>query len=283
MRERTHEQRRLLAQRNVSALAATIQGLLCFFRLLARIRHREELDLKAFKTVHMKALETTSTQPTNAESDPSAQPQAEATSTESSESLSSVVEHEGVEDAAIDLGSLHGTEIPDDHYRPLPPGCWTLPFHGDCPHCRHHHSGVEVRVTIAEDPSQVSHVRCERCQLKWAAFGGRNTTRLSLMSTASTYPDVDDRDDRENLGDVVQETVAAKVGLPLEPHDQDRKLTRAYTPADPDTLPRGPGRRNGEAYSNLDHVESRLSRSKQVLSWFTTRGRNNKNAKVKAH
>lgn len=275
-REQGHEQRRLLAQRNISSLTVAMQGILCFLRLMSRIRSREELELKAFKTVHMKVLETTSAEPKSTESGSSAQPYAqtvrdeEATTTQSSdtpgsgtpdgqsdapkeatESLFSDVEDEQFEDASSDLASLHDTASTDDGYHPLPPGTWTVPFHGNCPRCRHHHRRVEVRIAIAQDRSQAAHIRCERCNEKWAVFGSSNTTQISLLSASSTDPDVNDRE-------------LPSVHIPNLPGE----TSTSYTNLDGDVGSNG---------------QSRPSRSKKVLSWLTNRGRINKNIQVKAN
>lgn len=66
---------------------------------------------------------------------------------------------------------------------------------------------------VTEDPSQVSYVRCEKCQEKWAAFGGRNTTRISLLSTTTTEPDSIDRQVHYKLVQIVEMAVAAKASL----------------------------------------------------------------------
>jgi DNA-directed RNA polymerase subunit M/transcription elongation factor TFIIS len=91
-----------------------------------------------------------------------------------------------------------------DKYEPLPPGCWTLDFHGNCPRCHHHHKALQVQVKVTSDASQVSYVRCERCQDKWAAFGGRNATRISLLSTTTNEPDSVERGVRYSLVEIVK-------------------------------------------------------------------------------
>ncbi|KAH7413667.1 hypothetical protein DE146DRAFT_2500 [Phaeosphaeria sp. MPI-PUGE-AT-0046c] len=54
--ERTDKQNRLLVQQNIAILAAATKGIVCFLRLVARLRKREEREFKAFKSVHMKLL-----------------------------------------------------------------------------------------------------------------------------------------------------------------------------------------------------------------------------------
>lgn len=120
--------------------------------------------------------------------------------------------------AAIDgLSGVHpgtqDTTPQDELYKPLPPGCWTVPFHGNCPRCHHYHRAAQIQVKVTEDPSQVSHVRCEKCQEKWAAFGGVNTTRISLLSTATTEPDNLNRQVRYSLIQIVEMAVEAKASL----------------------------------------------------------------------
>jgi DNA-directed RNA polymerase subunit M/transcription elongation factor TFIIS len=100
-----------------------------------------------------------------------------------------------------------------DEYSPLPPGRWTFDFHGNCPRCYHRHSAVQVQVKVTHDASQVSYVHCERCKERWAAFGGRNTTRISLLSNATIDPDPIERGVRYSLIDIVKlATAAASLG-----------------------------------------------------------------------
>jgi hypothetical protein len=89
-------------------------------------------------------------------------------------------------------------------YLPLPPGRWTLNFHGNCPRCHHHHNGARIKVDTTLHDNQVSYVECERCRDKWAAFGGSNATRISLLSAASSEPDVIEGDFRKTLIDMVK-------------------------------------------------------------------------------
>ncbi|KAH8728160.1 hypothetical protein GQ44DRAFT_769677 [Phaeosphaeriaceae sp. PMI808] len=99
-------------------------------------------------------------------------------------------------------------------YSPLPPGRWTLDIHGNCPRCHHHHNSVQVKVKVTPDVSHVSHVHCEKCNETWAAFGGRNTTRISLLSVASTEPNPVEMEIRYRFIDVVK---AAMKAASLEP------------------------------------------------------------------
>jgi DNA-directed RNA polymerase subunit M/transcription elongation factor TFIIS len=100
-----------------------------------------------------------------------------------------------------------------DRYEPLPPGTWTLTFHGNCPRCHHHNNSLKVQIEVTPDDSQVSYVRCERCLDRWAAFGGRNTTRTSLLSTTTTEPDDVERGVRHSLAEIVK---LAQERQPLE-------------------------------------------------------------------
>ncbi|KAH7406766.1 hypothetical protein DE146DRAFT_648372 [Phaeosphaeria sp. MPI-PUGE-AT-0046c] len=151
--------------------------------------------------------------------------------------------------AALEDNLATGTQDtipPSEHYKPLPQGCWILEFHGNCPRCRHHHRAAEVQVKVTEDPGQVSYVRCEKCQEKWAAFGGRNTTRISLLSTTTTEPDNMDRAFRYSLVQIVKVAVA-KASLGTLPESSSLELSlqpseTASTSAGPHALvsPNGP-------------------------------------------
>lgn len=104
---------------------------------------------------------------------------------------------------------LHGREI----YKPLPVGCWTIPFHGNCPRCHHYHRAVEVQIKVTDNPGQVSYVHCEHCEDKWAAFGGRNSTKVSLLSTGTAEPDSIEEGVRYSLIDIVKmATERARLG-----------------------------------------------------------------------
>lgn len=52
--ERSPGQKSRVAQQNIATLAAATKGIVCFRRLIARLRNLEEREFKAFKTVHMK-------------------------------------------------------------------------------------------------------------------------------------------------------------------------------------------------------------------------------------
>jgi DNA-directed RNA polymerase subunit M/transcription elongation factor TFIIS len=121
----------------------------------------------------------------------------------------------------------HDTSLSQSHdkYEPLPPGCWTLDFHGNCPRCHHYHKALQIQIKVTPDASQVSYVRCERCQDRWAAFGGRNSTRISLLSTTTIEPDSVERGVRYSLVEIVklaQRTAALgtlpEASSPVLPH-----------------------------------------------------------------
>lgn len=103
-------------------------------------------------------------------------------------------------------------------YQPLPEGHWTVAFHGNCRICRHHHSAALVKIKVTQDEGQINRVKCEKCGATWAAFGGRNATLVSLLSTTSTEPDDMKEEVRLHLIDVVmmatQRAEASLVTLP---------------------------------------------------------------------
>jgi DNA-directed RNA polymerase subunit M/transcription elongation factor TFIIS len=76
-----------------------------------------------------------------------------------------------------------------DQYEPIPNGRWTLTFTGNCPKCHHHNKALQVQIQVSPGVSHVTYVRCEKCRDRWAAFGGGNSTRISLLSTTTTEPD----------------------------------------------------------------------------------------------
>jgi hypothetical protein len=132
-----------------------------------------------------------------------------------------------------DTGSSQGCE----RYEPLPPGCWTLDFHGNCPRCHHHNRALQVQVKVTPDAQQVSYVHCERCQDRWAAFGGRNSTRISLLSATTTEPDPVARGVRYSLIDIVN-LATGKVPLGTLPESSSPVPSRhpsvkAYAPSNP--------------------------------------------------
>lgn len=107
------------------------------------------------------------------------------------------------------------------HYQPLPEGLWTIPFHGNCPKCSHHHRAAQVKIKVTQDEGQINRVNCEKCGVAWAAFGGRNATVISLLSTTSTEPDSMAEEVRLRLIDVVlmatQRATSSLVALPEQP------------------------------------------------------------------
>jgi hypothetical protein len=127
---------------------------------------------------------------------------------ESSQSINNVLAH-GLPPISQPLTQDPSSPYVSDIYSPLPTGCWTIPFHGNCPRCCHHHSAVQVKVKVTQDSNQVSYVHCDNCQERWAAFGGRNSTRISLLSTTTTEPDPIERQVRYSLIDVVKAVTGA--------------------------------------------------------------------------
>jgi hypothetical protein len=91
-----------------------------------------------------------------------------------------------------------------DNYKPLPIGNWTLPFHGNCPRCHHHHEAVQVRIKITRAPGEMSYIHCDKCESKWAGFGDRNSTQISLLSSATTETDSIETAVRYKLIDIVK-------------------------------------------------------------------------------
>jgi hypothetical protein len=92
----------------------------------------------------------------------------------------------------------------NDQYEPLPAGCWTVAFHGNCPKCHHHNKALQVQIKVTPNASQVSYIQCERCRDRWAALGGRNSTRISLLSTTTTEPDYVERGVRYKFVEIVK-------------------------------------------------------------------------------
>jgi hypothetical protein len=89
-------------------------------------------------------------------------------------------------------------------YRCLPEGRWILGFHGNCPRCHHRHDSVQVKVKVTKNTNHTSWVHCEDCNAKWAAFGARNDTTISLLSTTTTTPDPIEEGVRYSLIEVVK-------------------------------------------------------------------------------
>lgn len=105
---------------------------------------------------------------------------------------------------------------------PLPPGFYTLPIHGNCPRCHHYHRAATINVRVSGDFSQPSHVYCEKCKQKWLAFGGGNSTRISLLSTHTTEPDLPELNFRKELIGMVRSVTsiaspAALASVPEQP------------------------------------------------------------------
>jgi hypothetical protein len=94
-------------------------------------------------------------------------------------------------------------------YRRLPEGRWILDFHGNCPRCHHHHDSVQVKVKVSKNTDHTSWVHCEECNAKWAAFGARNGTTISLLSTTTTTPDPVEEGVRHSLSEVVKMAMTA--------------------------------------------------------------------------
>ncbi|KAF1829507.1 hypothetical protein BDW02DRAFT_146588 [Decorospora gaudefroyi] len=84
-------------------------------------------------------------------------------------------------------------------YLPMPPGHWLLDFHGSCPRCHHQHNAVKIKVDVSHDTRKVCRIRCEGCRQNWFAFGGRNSTRISLLSTVTTDVDLVEKEVRSAL------------------------------------------------------------------------------------
>lgn len=78
-------------------------------------------------------------------------------------------------------------------------GLVTLPLHGDCSRCHHHHSSARFRVNLFRNSNIMTNLVCERCKEKWLVMGGRNTTQLSLPSLKYTRPDSVANDVRPHL------------------------------------------------------------------------------------
>jgi hypothetical protein len=93
-------------------------------------------------------------------------------------------------------------------YEPVPTGRWLLDFHGSCPRCHHQHNAVQIKINVSKDASKVSRIRCEECKEDWVAFGGRNTTRISLLSTTTIKPDPVEKEVRQTLINMVKAATA---------------------------------------------------------------------------
>jgi hypothetical protein len=115
-------------------------------------------------------------------------------------------------------------------YEPVPTGRWLLDFHGNCPRCHHQHNSVQIKINVSKDASRVSRIRCEECKEDWVAFGGRNTTRISLLSTTTMKPDPVEKEVRQTLINMVKSATAIAspflAGIPeASPSDVPRRRT----------------------------------------------------------
>jgi hypothetical protein len=113
------------------------------------------------------------------------------------------------QDTDSTVGSVNQTAVP------LPPGFYTLPIHGNCPRCHHYHRAATINVRVSGDSSRPSHVYCEKCKEKWLAFGGGNSTRISLLSTQTTEPDLLELDFRKELIGMVRSVTSIASPLAL--------------------------------------------------------------------
>ncbi|KAF2743994.1 hypothetical protein M011DRAFT_201674 [Sporormia fimetaria CBS 119925] len=106
------------------------------------------------------------------------------------------------------------------------PGYYTIPIHGNCPKCHPHHRAALINVRISADANSASQVNCEKCNEQRLSFGGANSTRISLMSTLSTEPDLVEHRFRYQLIDTVRSvmSVASAARLPRVPGQPSREL-----------------------------------------------------------
>jgi hypothetical protein len=105
-----------------------------------------------------------------------------------------------------------------DVYKSLPNGCWIVPLHGSCSRCHHYHKAVQVRIKVAQDQIQASHIHCDNCKDPWVAFSARNATQVSLLSTITTEPDLIASEIRTRLIDIINRaTVGAANGTLTNP------------------------------------------------------------------
>jgi len=147
----------------------------------------------------------------------------------------------------------------NDDCKPLPVGSWTLPFHGTCPRCHHYHKAVQVKIKVTQDPSQASYIHCENCKDPWAAFGARNSTQISLLSTATTEPDSIANEVRHKLIDIVK-IASAKASLGIldtpmghEPLDQPPAIASAKDIPSTSTRPDDDGTLVGQVQQHQSH------------------------------
>jgi len=102
-----------------------------------------------------------------------------------------------------------------DTYAPLPPGRWTLDLHGNCSRCHRYHKSVRFKVEIFHDPEITTYVRCQKCNEKWLAIGGRNSSQLSLLSVNTVQPDPVAAELRHSLVNMVRATTALATLSPV--------------------------------------------------------------------
>ncbi|PSN74947.1 hypothetical protein BS50DRAFT_581698 [Corynespora cassiicola Philippines] len=141
-----------------------------------------------------------------------------------------------------------GSTVSSDKYGPMPPGFYTLPIHGNCPRCHHHHKAARIRVRITADSTQASHIYCERCDQRWLTLNGINSTRISLLSTQSTELDSLEKDFRRTLVSMVKSVTA--IASP----------TLANIPESSSKLPsREHSLRRTKTYRSLDHAQDALA------------------------
>lgn len=100
------------------------------------------------------------------------------------------------------------SSVGSDQYTPLPAGHYLMEFHGSCPRCFHQHNAVRIKINVSRDPSKVSRVACENCHQSWVAFGGRNTTRISLLAARTIEPDPVEKEVRRTLINMVKSVTA---------------------------------------------------------------------------
>jgi DNA-directed RNA polymerase subunit M/transcription elongation factor TFIIS len=145
-----------------------------------------------------------------------------------------------------------------DQYEPIPNGRWTLTFHGNCPKCHHYNKALQVQIEVTPDASQVSYVRCERCRDKWAAFGGSNSTRISLLSTTTTEPDSVERGVRYSLVEIVKlaQEKAYLETLPETPNHVVPQYPSIHAPTDANPRTASPSLGLSAAVSDAKHVIS---------------------------
>ncbi|KAF1998370.1 hypothetical protein P154DRAFT_577961 [Amniculicola lignicola CBS 123094] len=133
-----------------------------------------------------------------------------------------------------DTGSTTGS----DDYVPLPPGRYTLLINGNCPRCHHHHKAALVKVKVFNDRDRVSHVQCENgdCQQYWLAFGGGNSTRISLLSQCTETDPIEIEREKESRYELIQivrsvTSVASLSNIPEFPSRQPSREPSVHNDA----------------------------------------------------